>query len=113
MRARHRSIDDEGDHDEQRNTNFAAGNGFRFPLRDDEGLSGVGCCLRARVVIHRASVVGSSGELKSIEQAILTEVDRNDGGEAGARSGQAKLLKVVIAAEAKGERPRACADVDS
>ena len=107
MRARRRSIDDESDHDEQRNTNFAAGDRFRFPLRDDEALSGVGCWLRARGVIHRASVAGSSGELKSIEQAILTEVDRNDGGEAGARSGQAKLLKVVIAAEAKDEKPRA------
>jgi hypothetical protein len=57
------------------------------------------------LAIDRGWEAGSIGELKCIEQAIGAEVDRDDGGEAGARSREAKFLKFIVAAEVHKERP--------
>src|ERR1700722_926630 len=56
---------------------------------------------------------GSIVEFEHVEKAIGAEVDGDDCGEAGARSGEAKLLGLVVAAEAEEEGPGACADVEA
>src|ERR1700742_5240522 len=65
------------------------------------------------LAVARSWEAGSSRELQHIEQTIRTEVDGDDCGEAGARSGEAKLLEGVAAAETDKEGPRASAGVEA
>lgn len=56
---------------------------------------------------------GSIVEFECVEETIRAKVDGNDCSEAGARSREPKLLRLVVAAETKEEGPRACADVEA
>src|ERR1700729_1525828 len=55
----------------------------------------------------------SGRELERIEKTIRPEVDGDHCGKAGTRSGEAKLLELVAAAETEEEWPGACASVEA